>query len=115
MPAYGYGLLGGERGLPGSAYLIATCHLAGSAPGEGRLRHTPQGGDGANRALLSIRQIVSGTVHLLEVTKGAQFLLSSTSFFSGIQGIVARNFSPTFSIRCSLLKRRRAFILGVPA
>jgi hypothetical protein len=45
----------------------------------------------------------------------AQFLLRSTSRLALIHGIIARSFSPTFSISCSPISRRRASSVGAPA
>src|SRR5258706_14104659 len=46
---------------------------------------------------------------------GHQFLDVSTSLFLLIQGIIARSFSPTFSMSCSARSRRRALSVGAPA
>ena len=44
-----------------------------------------------------------------------QFLDLSTSLLALIQGIIARSFSPTTSIGCSAVRRRRDSSVGAPA
>src|SRR5262245_40968856 len=44
-----------------------------------------------------------------------QFLDLSTNRFSAIHGIIARSFSPIFSMSCSAARRRKALKLGWPA
>jgi hypothetical protein len=47
-----------------------------------------------------------------QTLKGNQFLVLSTNLFFAIQGIMARNCEPTFSIECSAVSLRRAVMLG---
>src|SRR5205085_11669369 len=46
---------------------------------------------------------------------GAQLRLLSTSLLALIHGIIARSFSPTTSIGCSAVRRRREISVGAPA
>ena len=48
-------------------------------------------------------------------TSRGQLRLWSTSLFFLIQGIIARSFSPTTSIGCSAVRRRRDSSVGAPA